>query len=181
MVVLVPARVRAASARRRLQDRLRHAARQCGLPLRRARGLLYAKSALFPRELRCDNRHTHASTKLDAWRTSGMTGRELMRILRQWNCEVVRQRGSHVRVRCGKCQTTVPVHAGEDLPRGTLRAIAARSGAMPGKEVAVVRRYPSRSRAGRVGRVARDGAQGTRLPYAWAESRGGKAPRFGWP
>jgi predicted RNA binding protein YcfA (HicA-like mRNA interferase family) len=52
-----------------------------------------------------------------------MTGRELMRILRRRGCEVVRQRGSHVRVRCGKCQTTVPVHAGEDLPPGTLRAI----------------------------------------------------------
>jgi predicted RNA binding protein YcfA (HicA-like mRNA interferase family) len=28
-----------------------------------------------------------------------------------------------VRVRCGRCQTTVPVHADEDLPPGTLRAI----------------------------------------------------------
>jgi predicted RNA binding protein YcfA (HicA-like mRNA interferase family) len=52
-----------------------------------------------------------------------MTGRELMRILRKRGCEVVRQRGSHVRVQCGKCQTTVPVHAAEDLPPGTLRAI----------------------------------------------------------
>ena len=38
-------------------------------------------------------------------------------------CEVVRQRGSHVRIRCEDCETTVPVHAGEDLPPGTLRAI----------------------------------------------------------
>ena len=36
---------------------------------------------------------------------------------------MVRQRGSHVRVRCNDCETTVPVHAGEDLPPGTLRAI----------------------------------------------------------
>ncbi|MCA1845108.1 MAG: type II toxin-antitoxin system HicA family toxin [Actinobacteria bacterium] len=36
----------------------------------------------------------------------------------------MRQRGSHVIVRCpGGCQTVVPVHAGEDIPTGTLRAI----------------------------------------------------------
>jgi predicted RNA binding protein YcfA (HicA-like mRNA interferase family) len=52
-----------------------------------------------------------------------MTGRRLLRQLRSLGCEVIRQRGSHVRVRCGKCETTVPVHAGEDLPPGTLRAI----------------------------------------------------------
>ncbi|MFA5786165.1 MAG: type II toxin-antitoxin system HicA family toxin [Actinomycetota bacterium] len=53
-----------------------------------------------------------------------MTGREVLRILRRRGCEVVRQHGSHVRVRCGDCQTTVPVHAGEDVALGTLRAIA---------------------------------------------------------
>ncbi|TMK78515.1 MAG: addiction module toxin, HicA family [Actinobacteria bacterium] len=52
-----------------------------------------------------------------------MTGRQLLRRLRKLGCEEVRQRGSHVRVRCGRCETTVPVHAGEDLPPGTLRAI----------------------------------------------------------
>ena len=52
-----------------------------------------------------------------------MTGRQLLRRLEKLECELVRQRGSHVRVRCGRCQTTVPVHAGEDLPPGTLRAI----------------------------------------------------------
>jgi predicted RNA binding protein YcfA (HicA-like mRNA interferase family) len=36
--------------------------------------------------------------------------------------KVVHQKGSHVRVRCGNCQTTVPVHRGVELP-GTLRAI----------------------------------------------------------
>jgi predicted RNA binding protein YcfA (HicA-like mRNA interferase family) len=52
-----------------------------------------------------------------------MTGRELLRILRRLGCEVVRQRGSHVRVRCRECVTTVPLHAGADLPPGTLRAV----------------------------------------------------------
>ena len=52
-----------------------------------------------------------------------MTGRRLLKQLKKLECEVVRQRGSHVRIRCGRCQTTVPVHAGEDLPPGTLRAI----------------------------------------------------------
>ncbi|MGH9188616.1 MAG: type II toxin-antitoxin system HicA family toxin [Acidimicrobiales bacterium] len=36
---------------------------------------------------------------------------------------MVRHRGSHVVVRCGECQTTVPVHAGRDIPRGTMGAI----------------------------------------------------------
>ena len=35
----------------------------------------------------------------------------------------VRQVGSHVRMQCGKCPTTVPVHAGEDLKKGTLSGI----------------------------------------------------------
>ncbi|MBA3383825.1 MAG: type II toxin-antitoxin system HicA family toxin [Actinobacteria bacterium] len=52
-----------------------------------------------------------------------MPGGEVLRRLRRCGCEVVRQRGSHVRVRCGRCQTTVPVHARRDLPVGTLRAI----------------------------------------------------------
>lgn len=52
-----------------------------------------------------------------------MTGREVLRVLRRLGCEEVRQRGSHVRVRCRTCQTTVPVHAGRDLPPGTLKAI----------------------------------------------------------
>src|SRR5207237_4953955 len=52
-----------------------------------------------------------------------MTGREILRRLRRLGCEIVRQRGSHVRVRCGACQTTVPAHRGQDLPPGTLRSI----------------------------------------------------------
>ena len=54
-----------------------------------------------------------------------MRARELLRFLRQHNCLVVRQRGSHARVRCqdGGCVTTVPVHRGEDLGRGLLAQI----------------------------------------------------------
>jgi len=53
-----------------------------------------------------------------------MTGRELLGILRrQFGCRDIRQRGSHVIVRCGECQTTIPVHAGEDLGAGLLSKI----------------------------------------------------------
>ena len=52
-----------------------------------------------------------------------VTGRRLLAILRQHGCEVLRQKGSHVRVRCGRCVTTVPLHAGENLGPGLLRAI----------------------------------------------------------
>jgi len=52
-----------------------------------------------------------------------MTGRKLMRELARRGCHTVRQRGSHARVSCGRCQTTVPIHSGADLPVGTLRAI----------------------------------------------------------
>ncbi|MGQ0825526.1 MAG: type II toxin-antitoxin system HicA family toxin [Actinomycetota bacterium] len=41
--------------------------------------------------------------------------------------EQVRQRGSHVMVRCpGGCQTVIPVHGGQDLPTGTLKSIERR-------------------------------------------------------
>jgi predicted RNA binding protein YcfA (HicA-like mRNA interferase family) len=49
--------------------------------------------------------------------------KELLRLLRQLDCVELRQRGSHVRVQCGRCFTTVPVHAGEELGPGLLRAI----------------------------------------------------------
>ena len=52
-----------------------------------------------------------------------ITGRELLRRLHVLGCMEVRRRGSHVRVRCGRCTTTVPMHAGRDLPPGTLRQI----------------------------------------------------------
>ena len=39
-----------------------------------------------------------------------MRVRELRRRLRRLGCEEVRQSGSHVIVRCGRCQTVIPVH-----------------------------------------------------------------------
>ncbi|HEX6548168.1 MAG TPA: type II toxin-antitoxin system HicA family toxin [Candidatus Dormibacteraeota bacterium] len=54
-----------------------------------------------------------------------MTGAQVLRLIRRAGCSpgVVRQVGSHLRVECGRCRTTVPVHRGQDLPIGTLRAI----------------------------------------------------------
>ena len=52
-----------------------------------------------------------------------MKAKALLRLLSSFGCIELRQKGSHIRVRCGKCSTTVPVHAGEDLGKGILRAI----------------------------------------------------------
>ncbi|MEK7704810.1 MAG: type II toxin-antitoxin system HicA family toxin [Myxococcota bacterium] len=54
-----------------------------------------------------------------------MRGREVLRILEKLGCAKVRQKGSHVRVVCGCGEhfTTVPMHAGEDVGPGLLRAI----------------------------------------------------------
>jgi len=64
-----------------------------------------------------------SSSALDDRDRLQVTGKDLLRRLRDLGCVEARQVGSHVRVRCGKCVTTVPVHAGQDLPPGTLRAI----------------------------------------------------------
>src|ERR1700683_586441 len=52
-----------------------------------------------------------------------MKARELRRILKSLGCAEVRQKGSHLRIECGSCATTVPVHSGEDLGPGLLRHI----------------------------------------------------------
>ena len=52
-----------------------------------------------------------------------MKARTLRRILQSKGCTEVRQRGSHLIVRCGQCQTVIPVHAGEEIGPGLLRAI----------------------------------------------------------
>jgi len=52
-----------------------------------------------------------------------VTARELRRILKRLGCDEVRQRGSHLVVRCGACTTVIPVHSGEDFGPGLLRAI----------------------------------------------------------
>ncbi len=38
-------------------------------------------------------------------------------------CVQVRQRGSHVRMRCAECFTTIPVHRGENLGIGLMNKI----------------------------------------------------------
>ena len=55
--------------------------------------------------------------------TIEMTAKDLRRILRSFGCIEIRQRGSHIRIECGQCVTTVPVHAGEDIGPGLLRRI----------------------------------------------------------
>jgi predicted RNA binding protein YcfA (HicA-like mRNA interferase family) len=54
-----------------------------------------------------------------------VTGKQVVGKAVAKGCKVIRQRGSHVRIQspCGKCSTTVPVHAGEELGPGLLRAI----------------------------------------------------------
>lgn len=53
-----------------------------------------------------------------------MSAREVRKKLRDAGCEEVRQSGSHVQVKCpsGK-QTTVPVHGGKDIKKGTLHGM----------------------------------------------------------
>lgn len=52
-----------------------------------------------------------------------MQPRELRKLLRELGCVELRQHGSHLVVRCGKCTTVIPVHKGRDIAPGTLRAI----------------------------------------------------------
>jgi predicted RNA binding protein YcfA (HicA-like mRNA interferase family) len=53
-----------------------------------------------------------------------MTGKQLVRLLeREHGCVVARINGSHYQMKCGKCQTTVPVHAGEDIGIGLMAKI----------------------------------------------------------
>jgi len=52
-----------------------------------------------------------------------MTAKDLRRRLKLRGCVELRQRGSHLRVACGTCTSTVPVHAGEDLGPGLMRQI----------------------------------------------------------
>ena len=62
-----------------------------------------------------------------------VTGKELVKALRKAGFEEKRQRGSHVhmkRERDGK-RVTVPVHGGQVIPVGTLRAILRDAGITP--------------------------------------------------
>lgn len=53
-----------------------------------------------------------------------MKGKDLVSFLQTQGFSVIRQKGSHVRMRSddGK-YTSVPVHSGEDIPKGLLRKI----------------------------------------------------------
>lgn len=55
--------------------------------------------------------------------TGAMTAKDLRRRLKALGCRETRQRGSHLRIECGRCATTVPVHASEDIGPGLLRRI----------------------------------------------------------
>jgi predicted RNA binding protein YcfA (HicA-like mRNA interferase family) len=56
---------------------------------------------------------------------AAMTAREVIRILLDHGCITLRQDGSHRRFMspCGKCFTTVQIHKGKDIQRGTLGGI----------------------------------------------------------
>ncbi len=51
-------------------------------------------------------------------------GRDLINFLETLGFTVIRQKGSHIRLKSDDGRyTTVPVHSGEDLPKGLLRKI----------------------------------------------------------
>jgi predicted RNA binding protein YcfA (HicA-like mRNA interferase family) len=53
-----------------------------------------------------------------------LSGRKVIKALEQIGFEVVRQKGSHVRLKHEDGRVvTVPVHAGQDISRGLLRKI----------------------------------------------------------
>lgn len=52
-----------------------------------------------------------------------MSARALRQILRREGCVELRQKGSHLQIQCGKCRSTIPVHGGRDIKRGTLGSI----------------------------------------------------------
>lgn len=63
-----------------------------------------------------------------------MRARELLKILRDKGCVELRQEGSHVRVQCGKCFTTVSTHKGEEIGKGLLHKIERDCEACLGKD-----------------------------------------------
>jgi predicted RNA binding protein YcfA (HicA-like mRNA interferase family) len=52
-----------------------------------------------------------------------LTGKEMVRFLKQQGFRLLRVRGSHFFLEAGVKRTTVPVHANRDLKTGTLRSI----------------------------------------------------------
>jgi predicted RNA binding protein YcfA (HicA-like mRNA interferase family) len=68
---------------------------------------------------------------MNAQRLPALDGRTVIRALERAGFTIVRTSGSHVRLVHAtdpSRQTTVPVHKGRDLPRGTLRDIIEQAG-----------------------------------------------------
>ncbi len=66
-----------------------------------------------------------AAFKLYFW---DMTGRELLKVLREAGWLVVGVRGSHHKLVKGELTVIVPVHGKGDIPTGTLHAILRQTG-----------------------------------------------------
>jgi predicted RNA binding protein YcfA (HicA-like mRNA interferase family) len=68
---------------------------------------------------------------MNARRLPSLKAREVIRALQSAGFSIVRTTGSHYRLvhqSDPTRQTTVPVHKGKDIPRGTLRAIIDQAG-----------------------------------------------------
>ena len=53
-----------------------------------------------------------------------VTSRQVLKKLNKAGCKVVRQKGSHIQVKCPpNLQSTVPDHGSKDIKRGTLKSI----------------------------------------------------------
>jgi predicted RNA binding protein YcfA (HicA-like mRNA interferase family) len=53
-----------------------------------------------------------------------LRGKELITFLETIGFSIIRQKGSHVRMKSDDGRyTTIPVHSGEDIPKGLLRKI----------------------------------------------------------
>jgi predicted RNA binding protein YcfA (HicA-like mRNA interferase family) len=108
-----------------------HVVRHCSLPRWRripTGDVLVAENGRLPCSIASAIRSAaKLSTALDTSSRSQLsylvTAKDLRRILRSFGCVEIRQRGSHLRIECGQCVTTVPVHAGEDIGPGLLRRI----------------------------------------------------------
>jgi predicted RNA binding protein YcfA (HicA-like mRNA interferase family) len=57
-----------------------------------------------------------------------MTGRELLKVLREAGWQEVGVRGSHHKLVKGERAVIVPVHGGHDIPTGTLHSILRQAG-----------------------------------------------------
>jgi predicted RNA binding protein YcfA (HicA-like mRNA interferase family) len=113
--------------KQRIWGAMARVVRRCGF---RRRPLLSAlKSAIGPPEVEPRRRRHVCQSVYSARQISQRSAiliswaKDLRRILRSFGCIESRQRGSHLRVECGRCVTTVPVHAGEDIGPGLRRRI----------------------------------------------------------